>query len=252
MTMDTCCECWFLGTWVSRHSVGSESENWPRILGRGCDFMQSLSFDCRSGSAFSGSIGLSSEGPLSCQLCPKASVGQAPAAPGSRVRLTAPHQARAPFLVIVGNRLHSSISRPRPRPMRTPSPVPLRDVGASSPAPLLSLWSGERNVLQKTAPGGFRVFLSPRRRPRLPRQRQCPPSAPCRPHFLRLPGTVLVARGALPGVRAGVLALCRDGAPCGEAVPRPALSRAASDAAPHARPPAPQQLSASAGPAALS
>lgn len=32
--METRRECWFLGTWVSRRSVDSESENWPRRPGR--------------------------------------------------------------------------------------------------------------------------------------------------------------------------------------------------------------------------
>lgn len=40
-----------------------------------------LSFDGRSGSALSGSIGLSSAGASSCPLCPKAAVGQAPRLP---------------------------------------------------------------------------------------------------------------------------------------------------------------------------
>lgn len=126
--------------------------------------------------------------------------------PGSHASLAAPRHAPAPFLTIVGN-------RPRPWPMRTPSPVRLSDVGASSPSRLLSLWPSEQNVLQaslqRTVPRGSPPTPLPLR------VRPAPSSfrGPCRG-----------ACGAPPGVRAGVRALCRDGALCGDAAPCPGVS----------------------------
>lgn len=54
-----------------------------------------LSFDGRSGSALSGSIGLSSAGASSCPLCPKAAVGQAPRLP-RQPRRASPRSGRLP------------------------------------------------------------------------------------------------------------------------------------------------------------
>lgn len=90
--MSTCCESLFLGTWLSHYLVESESENWPRKLGRDGDFdgaaaVHFLSISpwycliCRLRSTFSGPVGLFLGGPLVYQPCLKFSMGQVPWVP---------------------------------------------------------------------------------------------------------------------------------------------------------------------------
>lgn len=207
--METRRECWFLGTWVSRRSVDSESENWPRRPGR--DWLHGrppstpwpsslavVQWQVRKRFVWVHRFVL-------CRCLVLSAVSEGRCGPGPRLPRQ-PRYAPAPFLTIVGN-------RPRPWPMRTPSPVRLSDVGASSPSRLLSLWPSEQNVLQaslqRTVPRGSPPTPLPLR------VRPAPSSfrGPCRG-----------ACGAPPGVRAGVRALCRDGALCGDAAPCPGVS----------------------------
>lgn len=179
--METRRECWFLGTWVSRRSVDSESENWPRRPGR--DWLHGrppstpwpsslavVQWQVRKRFVWVHRFVL-------CGGLVLSAVSEGRCGPGPRLPRQ-PRYAPAPFLTIVGN-------RPRPWPMRTPSPVRLSDVGASSPSRLLSLWPSEQNVLQaslqRTVPRG-----SPRAHPPSP----APTSSPHPPCALQLPRTV--------------------------------------------------------------
>lgn len=179
--METRRECWFLGTWVSRRSVDSESENWPRRPGRdwlhgrppSTPWPSSLAvvrWQVRKRFVWVHRFVL-------CGCLVLSAVSEGRCGPGPRLPRQ-PRHAPATFLTIVGN-------RPRPWPMRTPSPVRLSDVGASSLSRLLSLWPSEQNVLQaslqRTVPRG-----SPRAHPPSP----APTSSPRPPCALQLPRTV--------------------------------------------------------------
>lgn len=215
--METRRECWFLGTWVSRRSVDSESENWPRRPGR--DWLH----------------------------------GRPPSTPWPSSLAVVRWQVRKRFVwvhrfVLCGGLVLSAVSEGRCGP-GPPAPTPasprsgrLPDYRGESPSALahedaqpcpskrcgclltvtLAVTLAQRaerpagrSPCREPCPGGHPVPTPPRQHPLPLRIRPAPSSfrGPCRG-----------ACGAPPGVRAGVRALCRDGALCGDAAPCPGVS----------------------------